>query len=814
MSKTRTSPHWYVLLAQVAIIAVLALRSSHLAAAEEDIDPPSRVARLSFVRGPVSFQPAGESEWVRAIANRPLTTGDRLWTDAADARAELTTGSVTVRLDASTDFAFINLDDRTVQMQLTQGVVTVRVQRLRRDEDVEVDTPNQAFSIFQPGSYRIEASEDGNSTLVTVRAGEGEASGGGDSYTVQAGQSTRFTGTDRLEATDLRLASLDELDGWGLARDRRAEASPSARYVSRDVVGYEDLDEYGTWRTDPSYGHVWIPTRTSSGWAPYREGHWAWISPWGYTWVDDAPWGYAPFHYGRWVTIQGRWGWVPGPVEVEAVYAPALVAFIGGPSFGVSLSVGGGGPRAEVGWFPLGPREVFVPGYHVSRGYVDRVNVSNTQVSTTAITNIFNNQTTNEYRVTNVTYVNRTVPGGVTVVPQQAFSSAQPVGRVAVKVDEQRIAAAPIGRTAAATPTQNAVFGTPKGDGAPRPPPAVTARSVVAKAPPPPPPVPFAVQQRALEAHPGQPLARQEVEHVRPAPAAAAQPLVRQAPPGKPATARGEQAKQPGPAKPAEQAAQPPAPKADERAAKQPAQAKPAEQAAQPPAPKADERTAKQPAQAKPAEQAAQPPAPKADERAAKQPAPAKPAEQVAQPPPPKADERAAKQPAPAKPAEQAAQPPPPKADERTAKQPAPTKPAEQVAQPPPPKADERAAKQPAPAKPAEQVARPPAPKAAERAAKEPAPTKPAEQAAQPPPPKADERAAKQPAPAKPAERGAQPADPSRQAQEAAPAPAPKAVARTPQRADRPPGAVPRPKRDEKGTGDGGPSPAEDRTTR
>ena len=676
MSKTRTKTHWYVLLAQVLIIAVLAVRSSQLAVAEDETDPPSRVARLSSVRGPVSFQPAGESEWVRAIANRPLTTGDRLWTDAGPGRAELTTGSVTIRLDASTDFAFVNLDDRIVQMQLTQGTVTVRVQRLRRDENVEVDTPNQAFSILQPGSYRIETSEDGASTLVTVRSGEGEASGGGDTYTIHSGQSTRLTGTDRLEATDVRSARLDDFDQWGLTRDRRSEGSPSARYVSPDVVGYEDLDDNGTWRTDPSYGHVWIPTRTASGWAPYHDGHWAWISPWGYTWVDDAPWGYAPFHYGRWVTIEGRWGWVPGPVEVEAVYAPALVAFIGGPSFGVSLSVGGGGSRAEVGWFPLGPREVYVPGYHVSRGYVDRVNVSNTRVSNTTITNVYNTQITNEYRTTNVKYVNRAAPGGVTVVSQQAFTSAQPVGRAAVKVDEQRIAAAPVGRTAAATPTRNAVFGTSGAESASRPPAAVAGRSVVAKSPPPPPPVPFAIQQRALEAHPGQPLARHEVESVRPP--ATAEPLVRQAPPGRPAVARDERAaKQPGPSKPAEQVAQPPAPKAEERTAKQPGPSKPAEQVAQPPAPKAEERAAKQPGPPKPAEQVAQPPAPKAEERAAKQPGPPKPAEQVARPPAPKGEERAAKQPAqpklaeaqPSKPprlAQDVAQPPATKAAART----------------------------------------------------------------------------------------------------------------------------------------------------
>ncbi len=165
MFKVRASIHWYVLLAQVAIITLLALRSSRLAAAVGEPDPPSGAARLRHVGGPVSFQPAGEFEWVRAITNRPLTTGDRLWAEEGDGRAELTMGSVTIRLDTSTDFAFINLDDRTLQIQLAQGTVTVCLQGPRRDEKVEVNTPNQTFFISQPGSYRVETSEDGFSTL-------------------------------------------------------------------------------------------------------------------------------------------------------------------------------------------------------------------------------------------------------------------------------------------------------------------------------------------------------------------------------------------------------------------------------------------------------------------------------------------------------------------------------------------------------------------------------------------------------------------------------------------------------------------------
>jgi len=110
-------------------------------------------------------------------------------------------------------------------------------------------------------------------------------------------------------------------------RDRREDHSASRRYVSDEAVGYEDLDEYGGWRNTPDYGTVWFPHTTVAGWAPYRYGHWVWIAPWGYTWVDDEPWGFAPFHYGRWVAVGGDWGWIErktlaAPLEKVAFSLP------------------------------------------------------------------------------------------------------------------------------------------------------------------------------------------------------------------------------------------------------------------------------------------------------------------------------------------------------------------------------------------------------------------------------------------------------------------------------------------------------------
>jgi hypothetical protein len=497
-------------------------------------DPPSRVARLGYMEGSVSFLPAGETEWVGAVPNRPMTTGDQLWTDQ-DSRAEIQLGSAVIRMSANTGFSFLDLDDQTVQIQLTSGAISVTVRRLGGDDDFEVDTPNQAFTIIQPGHYRVEASSDGTYTVISIREGEGEATGNGQDFRLHGGQRGTFSGTDELYAEVSDLGDPDGFDTWAQGRDHRYDYSRSAQYLSHDVVGYEDLDDYGDWRDDGAYGHVWFPNRVEAGWAPYHTGHWAWISPWGYTWVDDAPWGYAPFHYGRWVSVGGRWGWVAGPVAVQAVYAPALVVFVGG---------GPGGFGGNVGWFPLGPREVYVPSYHVSEAYVNRVNISNTTVNVTQVTNVYhttiiNNTTTNITNITNITYANRSVQGAVVVVPQHAFASAQPVAKAAVAVNARDLAAAPVSARVAVAPTHEAVQGgraSTAGHVA-APPAAIASRQVVAKKTPPPPPVSFAKQQQALAAHPGQPLARSEVQTLRPAAAAAARPIVRVAPPGKPATA-------------------------------------------------------------------------------------------------------------------------------------------------------------------------------------------------------------------------------------------------------------------------------------
>ena len=509
----------------------------------EDEDPPSRVARLSSIDGQVSFSPSGTDDWVSAVLNRPLTTGDKLWTDQGG-RAELHVGTAALRLGEQTGFSFLNLDDRMMQIRLTEGTLSLRVRRLGQDEAIEVDTPNLAFTVTRPGHYRLNVNEAGDTTLINVRDGNGSVSGGGSSFTLEAGQQGIFTGTDTLGADLEPLPDEDSFDSWCDERDLREDHAVARRYVSDDVIGYEDLDDYGGWRPVPDYGTVWFPHVTVVNWAPYRYGHWAWVSPWGWTWVDNAPWGFAPFHYGRWVFVGGAWGWVPCPPPVVAVayvrpvYAPALVAWVGGPHFAAGIAFGGGfAAGVNVGWFPLGPREVFVPSYPVSRTYVNNVNISNTTVNQTVINNYYNTTVVNRnVNVSNVKYVNQGVAGAVTATSPKTFSSAEPVSRNLVAVNQQEVTSAPAAvRAPAVVPPKQAVLGAGAGTSV-HPPAALQNRAVVAKTAPPPAPPSFAVRQAAIEKNQGQPLSESQVRQLQPTLSHAAVAPVKMAPPAKPAT--------------------------------------------------------------------------------------------------------------------------------------------------------------------------------------------------------------------------------------------------------------------------------------
>jgi hypothetical protein len=416
-------------------------------------NPPGVAARISSLQGNVSFQPSGQNDWSQATLNYTLTTGDRIYTDQG-ANAELEVGPYTVRMGAATDVTVANLTDQLMQLGVAQGTVRVGVYELPAGNAVEIDTPNGALDALGPGSYRVDI-DPNNGSRAIVDSGSLQISGGGVNQTIARGQAVELTGTNPIQVTSIDFPRPDGFDEWYETRDRRIQEFRSRQYMNPYTPGAEDLDNYGTWSSS-QYGPVWYPSNVGSDWVPYRQGHWSYVGSWGWTWVDDEPWGYAPFHYGRWAEVGSRWGWIPGPVNVSPVYSPALVAFVGGSGFSVGVSVGGGGGLA--GWFPLGPTDPFIPWYHYQGNYLRQVNVTNVRNVTniTNITNITNSTNVTSINTTNIHYAYRTV--ATTAVPAAAFSSGQPVARSVVRVAAAQLARAQVIARPTVKPAPTAVF--------------------------------------------------------------------------------------------------------------------------------------------------------------------------------------------------------------------------------------------------------------------------------------------------------------------------------------------------------------------
>lgn len=414
---------------------------------EQVADPPGRVGRISEVQGQVWLYHPDEGEWMAAELNRPLTSGDRLATDG-NARSEVRIGSTTLRLDGATEIEVLRLDDDSLSLQLHAGSLAVRVRSRDRVREFELLTGEGRFTLQRTGRYRFDRADE--ASFVTVLSGRAYYEARNSALTVNAGQRAEFW-LDRGDVPQYSIVEpeRDSFSSWVAERDRADDRTASTRYVSPEMTGVEDLDRYGYWQDSPEYGALWVPRVVAPGWAPYTTGRWVWVAPWGWTWVDEAPWGFAPFHYGRWVYVGATWCWSPGTYVRRPVYAPALVAWIGGPRLSIGISVGGG---SAVGWVPLAPREVYVPTYRVSPRYVRSVNVTHV-TNITNITTIINNP---QQAVADRDYRNRKFPHAVTVVPTSTFAARQPVAPAARQLRDT-----PAVREIVSRPTRGAVVAAP-----------------------------------------------------------------------------------------------------------------------------------------------------------------------------------------------------------------------------------------------------------------------------------------------------------------------------------------------------------------
>ena len=293
-------------------------------------DPPLQAGRLAYTEGTVSFHDDEQVGCIPAVINTPLTSGDSIWTEP-NARSEISVAGTRVRMDGRTQLNMLAIDDSQTLLQVGQGRVDIKTFSLNPNTPYQVVTPRGTVSLRQQGDYYVEAGSTQDATRLGVRSGAAQMQSlNGRTVTVNPGQVGEIYGdTGALQVRTLNTAPPAQPAYWA-ARDRQINYDVPTQYLSAGITGYEDLNSYGSWSNDSQYGNVWTPRSVPSGWQPYKEGHWSYVKPWGWTWVDDQPWGYAPSHYGRWARRNNQWVWVPPQRETQPVYAPALVDFIGG----------------------------------------------------------------------------------------------------------------------------------------------------------------------------------------------------------------------------------------------------------------------------------------------------------------------------------------------------------------------------------------------------------------------------------------------------------------------------------------------------
>ncbi len=421
-------------------------------AGDPNTDPPALAGRVADMAGAVSFHTAGETQWSPATLNYPVSNGEAFWTEPA-AQATLEIADDRVVLASSTELDVTALDQSQFTMTAAQGAMFLQLNSLPQGQNVTINTPRGAVQITAAGRYEIVAGDTQDATLVTVVEGSAHVAGSNLTLDVGPQQTATIGGTDTLQGSIGAIQTDAFLQGLLRVPARRTFAAgvpPQVQYMT----GAADLQTYGSFTQTQQYGQVWYPQSVPANWAPYRDGHWAYVHPWGWTWVDNARWGFAPFHYGRWVQVENRWGWVPGEAQVDVnvgspypVYSPALVTFlnVGGAALAgasINFAVGGYAPA----WIPLGPREPYYPWYHCQPSYFARLNtpygvpetiirrgptyINNTTINTR---NVFINERAATVVPAAAFAAGRPIAGVYRPLPQAALLNARPlVGRLAV----------------------------------------------------------------------------------------------------------------------------------------------------------------------------------------------------------------------------------------------------------------------------------------------------------------------------------------------------------------------------------------------
>ena len=412
--------------------AVTAASAPVAATAAAPAAPSERVGRVSLVLGTVEFRGSGDAQWSPAAINDPVAPGVSLRTDR-QARAEFRVGADTIDLDGGTEIAVAKLDRRVAEIAVRRGRIDLDLRRVAAGENVQIDIPQGGVWLLQSGRYDIEAGGADRPARIAVFTGDARFVGSGADFPIEAGDRIVLGGAGTAAPTT-EPASGDEFAEWCGARAVDDTRLAAPYFVSREMTGYAALDAAGSWRATEKYGELWVPKAAPEDWVPYRNGHWRWLAPWGWSWVDDQPWGFATSHYGRWLLDDGQWSWAPGKLTRNPVWAPAVVAFLGTPGVGLSYA---DGPGPAIAWFPLAPGEIYWPSYTADLGYIRAVNTANV-ADLSAVRMRKDGEPPAE--IVNAHFANREF---ASVVPRPIFVAGGPVATALVSIPDERLRNAP-----------------------------------------------------------------------------------------------------------------------------------------------------------------------------------------------------------------------------------------------------------------------------------------------------------------------------------------------------------------------------------
>ena len=369
---------WFRFLLLALLLAIL---PSANRPARADMPPAPLVGRVAAIDGRLEINfangvpgsAAGGGVWADSQRNDPIAAGMALRTEA-NGGALLRVGADAIALAPATEIAIARLDAGGMRLVLRRGRIGIRLSPIAAPLTAEVVLPSGALTLTASGQYDVSAGDDRTPSRVSVFDGEARFAGKDGQLTVADGAAAALGGTVAGDGH----ATADDFDRWW--RFFGGDSGEALRYVSAAMTGYDMLDANGAWQDVSGYGAVWFPKGVAADWAPYRFGHWRSIRPWGWTWIDDANWGFAPSHFGRWARIAApaaageprpRWGWVPGERIADPLYMPAAVAFVGTAGVGLSCPNGSG---PAIAWFPLAPGEAYWPGYPADLAAIRRMN--------------------------------------------------------------------------------------------------------------------------------------------------------------------------------------------------------------------------------------------------------------------------------------------------------------------------------------------------------------------------------------------------------------------------------------------------------